>query len=187
MTSGSTRGGRRFWAVVIALLAVNVSGLYWIRGEVLAADRAGVRVRSVSPTRRLEKADQLALSFDRPLAPAGRIGTPLLESPYRLEPSWAGHWEWKSPEQLVFVLAEPLAPGRRFTLTPSPDFTLLTGFELLGEERFELATARLVLAGVRVESADPKGATLALQFNQPVSPVELARHLTVRGRIQERG
>ena len=85
--SNNTEFGKAKWSLsapAIAILILNVSGLYWIRGEVLAAERDGVRVRCVSPILGLERTDELVLSFDRPLSSLEEIRLPWRESSFTL-------------------------------------------------------------------------------------------------------
>ncbi len=181
----NTKGlGRRllsFRAFAIAILALNAIGLYWIRSEVRAGSSTGVWVERVSPTESAEKADELSLVFSRAVAALDKVGEPLAESPFQLEPRQEGHWRWRRPDRLCFVLREKLPRGHVFTLSATPRFEALTGLALEGQERFELRTTPLQVRSVRVEGVEGELATLAFRFDQRVAPADLLEHLEVHG------
>ena len=173
------KNGGRFWALALILLALNAAGLVWIGREVRAGGPDSVRVAQVLPVRGVDQASELALVFDRPIAPSDVIGITLAEPPFRTEPPLEGLWSWSEAARLELKLAKPLAPGRVYRLLAEPDFAALTGYRLSGEAAFELRTAALELSSLRVSSTSPDALQLAFLFNQPVRPEDLQAALEV--------
>ncbi len=174
--AGYRRRGR---VLAVALVALNVLGLLWIRHEVRAAEITGVRVIGLLPTEDFEEADRLTVVFDRPLAARDETGLPLSDPPFEIEPRPRGHWEWSDADELSFVLAEPLPRGRVYTLHPAAGFAALTGHRILGPETRRLETGRLTLEECVVEYANASELALAFDFDQRVLPSELLRHVRV--------
>lgn len=177
--SSAGKSGGRFWALALTLLALNAAGLVWIGREVRAGGPDSVRVRQVLPVRDVDQASELAVVFDRPIAPADVIGITLQAPPFRIQPPLEGRWSWSEASKLVLQLDEPLAPGRVYRLLAEPDFQALTGFRLGGEATYELRTAALELSNLWIASTSPAGLQLAFQFNQPVKPADLQAALTI--------
>ncbi len=172
--------GGRFWALALALFVLNAVGLVWIGREVRAGGPDSVRIQRVLPVRSVERASELALVFDRPIAPADVIGITLQDPPFRIEPPLEGRWRWSEDSKLELALTEPLAPGRVFRLLAEPDFEALTGFRLQGESTFELRTAALALQHLELSSTSPTALQLEFTFNQPVAPEDLSAALSVQ-------
>ncbi len=165
---------RTGWPLIGILLALNLGGLLLIRHEVLAAHASGVRLRAVLPADDLLRAEEISVLLDRPVAADDQLGRPLAHPPFQIDPRPEGHWRWAAPDRLVFELAHPLLPGRVYSVGPADDFEARTGWSWLGARRVRLSTGALELLDLRVRSRDVTHVTLALTFDQPVLPSELA-------------
>ena len=165
---------KRFTALAVVLILINVAGLAWIRYELTQQPARGIRVLSALPEEeRVDGADRFALVFDEPWVPESRVGEPLKTAPFRLEPDVGGQWRWASRRRLVHQIEEKLPPGRRFRIRPVANFRQETGRRLVGPETFTFKTAPLKLTGCALERADRDRVRFALRFNQPVAASEL--------------
>jgi len=177
----------RFAALALILIALNVGGLLLIRAEMLARPALRLRVMSFSPDRNYDAADRLSLVFDEALAMPERIGEPLAQSPFVIDPAPPGHWEYAADgRRLDYVLAQPLPPGRKWAIRPTADFTAQLGRELVGDSEWTFATRPLRVDACRLESADEEHANIELVFNQPVSPIDLRDRLSAIGSLTQR-
>lgn len=167
----------RSWRFRLTLIAINIAGLVWIHHDLTRAPHARIRVLSALPTQDVDAADRFSLIFDEPLALATALNAGLGEPPFTIQPHVPGEWVWAAPERVEYRLAQPLPPGRRFTLRPSPQLERLTGRTLVGPSEFRFETAPLRLLSCSAASSDRTHATIELLFNQPVDPAELLRCL----------
>lgn len=165
----------RPWALRAALLTVNIVGLIWIHHDLTAGRR--LRIVAALPTQEVDATDRFTLVFDRPLPIAGTPGAVLAESPFIITPAIAGQWTWSLPERLEYRLERPLPPGKRFIVRAAAGLERLTGRTLSGQTEFQFQTHPLQLLACNVASSDDEHANLELEFNQPVDPSDLQRHL----------
>ncbi len=171
--------GWRFWGLAALLLALNVGGLLWIHHDLTGGKKPHVRILSVFPVGPAGAADRFSLHFDEPLAALEMVGKPLAAAPFVLQPQPPGHWQWSAPEQLEFVLAKKLPPGRQYVLRPAPDGENRIGHEIIGEKEFNFNTEPLAWTGCNLVKADQKKFTFELTFNQPVHPVDVLEFMKV--------
>jgi uncharacterized protein YfaS (alpha-2-macroglobulin family) len=166
------------WGFRALLLVVNVAGIWWIHHDLAGATLPGLRVLAALPSREVDETDRFTLVFDRPLTLPGRPGDErLAASPFVVTPQVAGQWVWAAPEKLEYRLDKQLPPGRRFTLAAGPALEQMLGHKLLGTSQFHFQTRALRLASCIVTSADRENANIELEFNQPVDPADLMRHM----------
>ncbi len=186
--SGSRGGGARFWVLAFALLLVNGLGWYWNGRKVQAGETPNghtVQIEKVRPGFNVQQASEFRVLFDRPVCELDRVGQNLMDSPFTVEPELEGQWKWDGPSELVFELAKPLLPGRRFELVARPEFQELTGFELVGDSTFVRQTDSLLVQGMYVETAGKLSSTLKLKFSQAVDPADLAKQIRLTMDDQE--
>ncbi len=169
----------RFGLLAVTFIALNVAGLFWIRHELLGRGRPVMRILSVLPESDVDHTDRFSLLFDEPLSGGAKPGTPAEVCPFLIQPQPKGHWTWSQPDRLDFVLDEPLPPGRVFTIKPAANLETLTGRVLLGQKEYRFTTRPLRLDSCRVDSADREQITIELLFNQPVTPADLLRCLSI--------
>ena len=97
-------------------------------------------------------------------------------------PRLAGHGWWMTPELLVFDAAS-LQPAQRYEVTVDPALRGLGGEALAEPVRFAFSTPtpRLLASSPRdSETSVLRERPLRLVFSQPVTPEEVAAHLSVQ-------
>lgn len=167
-----------FFKPAVILIVINVIGLVWIHHDLTAIRPATVMASEVTLSPDDSKADRLRIAFDRRVVLPEAVGKPVEEMPFVLQPHREGCWRWASSDTLEYLFDEPLPPGRRFQLTVTDKFRSMTGLSLDGKMSFEITTAALALVNSKVVAADPEWVTFELNFNQPVAPADLLRHIT---------
>ena len=175
------RARARFYALAAGLLAVNASGLVWIRHSLLASRLSGIRVLAALPERDVDATDKLILVLDEPLVSHRLIGEPLAQSPFEIDPRPDGRWLWAAPDRLEYRLDRVLPAGNAFRVTPVADFEVLTGRRLVGKSVFEFQTRSLQLEKCEFTMVERNAGQLTFGFNQPVNPHDLAKHLCING------
>ncbi len=167
---------RRFWMLGGLLLAVNVAGWAWVKyGWGGAAQK--VRILAALPTENTAATDRLVLVFDEPLGRDAQRRAALDRAPFVVHPAIDGRWQWAADDRLEFVLSRPLAPGRRYTLRPTPDLETQFGRTLVGPREFAFEGAPLEVRNIELQASDAQSATIAISFNQAVEPGALLRAL----------
>lgn len=177
----------RFCALAAALLALNAAGLVWIRQSLLSRNIDKVRVLAALPARDVDSTDRFTLVFDEPVAAAELVGQPLPKSPFRIDPQPPGRWIWAARDRLEYRLDRPLPPGNVFRISPADQFELLTGQALAGKTAFEFRTRALKLETCEFTAVDRNLGQVTFTFNQPVSPHELGKHLSINGQRMTAG
>lgn len=171
---------RRFWAVTLLLVAINVIGLLLIRQEIMSRPLPGLRLMSFSPMMQADDVDRITLRFDEPVMRVDQCNARLEHSPFVIEPAPpAGHWQWAEPDQLVYLLEEKLPAGRQFVIRPADDIETKIGRRIVGDAQFSFRTSALTWTQANVTSADGEHVTAELKFNQPVRPDDLLKHIKV--------
>jgi uncharacterized protein YfaS (alpha-2-macroglobulin family) len=171
---------RRFWALSLFIVAINVTGLVLIRHEMLARPLPGLRLMSFSPGQTADDADRIVLRFDEPIMRADQCNAPLEHPPFVIEPAPpAGHWRWAEPDQLVYLLEAKLPAGREYSIRPADDIETKLGRRVIGEAQFTIRTRPLAWLDTRITAHDQEHVTVELAFNQPVRPDDLLRHMKV--------
>lgn len=138
----------------LALIIINLLGLWWIHHDLTASSRTGLRVLTALPNRDVDSADRLTLVFDEPLPLPGSPGVALARAPFAIVPQVAGQWFWSTPDRLEYRLEHPLPPGRRFTVRATPALEELTGRRLLGDAEFKYETRALQMTSCEVAGFD---------------------------------
>lgn len=132
------------------------------------------------PKIQFDQAERLVAVFDRSIVDERDLNRPLEQAPFHLEPRLAGHWRWTSVDRLAFVLDRPLPAGRKIELTAAVDFTDQFQADLApSSRRFQFETRSLELQSVVLHTYSRDSVTFELDFNQPVAPRDLLRHLVV--------
>lgn len=125
--------------VLVSLAAVTSQG----------SDR--LRVIRATPQGTVVSADQVLITFDRPVA-AGLEQTVDPTTIFRIEPTVEGSVRWRDPVTLRFVPAAPLATATRYTVRVSTDFQAMDGSRLDEPYVFDFH-----LEGPRVLASEPVG------------------------------
>ena len=113
----------RFYILALFLVGLNLTGLLWIRHELVSTrDQGAVPLRIVDtlPQADADQAERLSLVFDGDAGEPARLNSQLdTATPFEIQPKVPGHWEWPTARQLDYVLAEPLPAGRHFGIVPA--------------------------------------------------------------------
>jgi len=171
----------RFALTISTLLLLNISGLLWIRHELLSRQDGTpdlVRVVQALPDSNVDTAERLAILFDQDLGEPALLNDAVSNAvPFQLSPEVPGRWEWTSARRLEYVLEDPLPPGRTFVARPAAGLEDQLGRIIQVDSEIEYRTRRLQLTDCRMVSSDRRELTFELVFNQKVSPEELISHL----------
>jgi uncharacterized protein YfaS (alpha-2-macroglobulin family) len=174
---------RRFLSFAVSLLVLNLGAILWIRHELLSRDTeetGPIRVVEAFPSSNVDKAERLAIVFNHDVGEPALLNEAAAEVvPFQFSPEVPGEWEWTSPRRLEFVLADPLPPGRTFTVTPTDGLESQLGRVVQVDAEIEFKTRPLELIDCRLVASDRSDVTFELKFNQNVSPDELVSHLTL--------
>jgi len=145
----------------------------------LAPAAAPLRVLRVTPTTPAEPDAEITVMFDRPVA-GGLDATVPPESIFSIEPPVPGRLEWRDPVTLRFRPAEPLEPGRTYTVRVAASFAAMDGSRLEGDYRhtFRVAPPAVLAgtpAGPNIEARYlPPEPRLDVLVSAPVDPAALA-------------
>lgn len=173
----------RFVALSAVLVALNTTGLLWIRHEVhtrQTAPDSPLRVVETLPKSEPDHAERLSVVFDRDAGEPTELNEAVAETPpFRFTPELPGYWEWANPKRLDFVLAKPLPPGRTFQVVPAAGIENQLGKVVQVDAELEFQTRALEFVSATVVASDRTDVTVELKFNQPVAPDELLKHLNL--------
>ncbi len=125
-------------------------------------------------------ADRLALVFDRQIVPAERVGQPLGEPPFQLDPPRKGRWTFAATDRIEYQLEEQLEAGRQYALKPTPACERALGARLIGERTATFTTESLKVLQCGIASSDKSHVNVEITFNQPVNGTALEQALQVR-------
>jgi uncharacterized protein YfaS (alpha-2-macroglobulin family) len=163
-----------------------------------AAKLGPLTIAHVLPTQDITATDRLTIVFDGPVVTAavgGDLSTggrtdaasgvesnaatlpELTAAPFQSDVDLAGRWEWASPTSLAFVLERPLTPGRVVELRPTSALEQLAGRPVAAGTVARWETGPLKLCSAKLRSADPRAATVELEFNAPVDAAQLVSAL----------
>jgi alpha-2-macroglobulin len=135
------------------------------------------------PTGTADASSELHIVFSRPLRSLELADAPA-EPPVDVQPAIDGRWQWLGTQALCFAPRAGRLPGaQRYRVTVPATVRALDGSTLGRALRFEFTTPEPEL--VRSDPADEAtglgpDAAIALLFNQPIAPSELARVTTLR-------
>jgi uncharacterized protein YfaS (alpha-2-macroglobulin family) len=173
----------RFYILALFLVGLNLTGLLWIRHELVSTrDQGAVPLRIVDtlPQADADQAERLSLVFDGDAGEPARLNSQLdTATPFEIQPKVPGHWEWATARQLDYVLAEPLPAGRHFGIVPASGIETQLGRVVHVNAELAFQTAPLELTECLLISSDRSDVTFELRFNQKVAPTELLKQLTI--------
>ncbi len=172
---------RHTWAVVVSLVI--------LAGIPVAGQRpANLTVVSAGPTGEtgsLEEANEIRIVFSEPMVALGRIPQPVTAPFVTMTPGIpGGTFRWSGTTILIYT-PDPkrkLPFATRFSVTVDPSAAAVSGRRLATPYTFTFTTPT-----VKLRSAEPfrrngrydSPMLVALRFNQPVTPAEVAAHLTL--------
>jgi alpha-2-macroglobulin len=122
----------------------------------------------------------ITISFDRPVV--GSVErTPDPSRIVRVEPAIEARIQWRDPTTLRIIPQAPIAPGRRYQVTISNDFSAIDGGRLEAPYRFAITTAGPAqLASVpalrvlQPPTLEPSG-RIRLVYSAPIDTIAFAR------------
>ena len=179
------------WSVVGAGFALNLAGLFWIRGELLEresvlgsggeASDESLRVKAFWPKEGApaEELDKLTVRFNRDLSEEVVAGMPLGWTPFEIEPVVKGDWVWGGRDRVEFHPEAPLPVGNRFAAKATEQFVVRVGEALRGKRQFAFETSPLRVKRCVYLGRYGKEVRLEFSFNGEVEPKALEAGLSV--------
>ena len=172
------RAGSTRWIVVAALFAaINVIGMH----EVVRALRQrgrGLQLEAFQPEGRVGPDATFTIAFSEPMVSRERLGQRFTTELVTFQPPIRGEFEWRDVRTLRFFPAQALPRATPFVATVSADHRSLNGQALSDDAVFHVHTPPLELKGAwQTDTSNFGRVTLALEFNDKVSPEEVASHL----------
>jgi len=160
----------------IILLTLNTFGIIWIHRDLIKY-RDTVLIHSANWSPDNINPDRIKVIFDRNIVSPEQIGQ-TIGNLLKIEPALPGKWMWQAPNTAEYLLESPVGPGRQFSLMPSDQFFTLTAMRLSLDQDLYLKTLLLNCVQARIIASDNKEVTVEIEFNQPVDPSDLLRHIT---------
>lgn len=171
------RISKKYLALVVIPIGINVLGLVWIHHDLTEAPRPSARVLSLSALPDTHSADRFSLIFDRHMVLPTDVGQVEKAGVFELSPEWPGRWIWSAPDKLDYILNKRLPAGRIFRISATEELPRRTGRFLEGDNEFEIKTKSLALDRSELVAFDKRHITFRLVFNQPVDPGDLLRQI----------
>ena len=162
----------------------GLAGL-WLAVVAGSAEAAALTVRQSGPNgeiAQLEEAREVRVVFAEPMVALGRIPAPVTAPFFAIAPAVAGSFRWSGTDTLIFTPAEPLPYADDASRSPSTPRPLSVAGNTLPEPyTFSFTTPTVQLLRTQLVPQDARDSTrpvvIALRFNQPVAPYEVAKHL----------
>ena len=167
---------RRFTALAVILIIINIIGLIWIRNDLARIRRQVARMVSIHLSPDETNPDRLTLMFDRAMVDYESVGKVEEKQLFTLEPALAGIWQWSEQDTLEFIFNKPPPPGRIFQIHSTAEFQTRTGKEIDSDKNLHFETISLEFEECSVLATDDQDVTLEIVFNQPVAPEDLLRY-----------
>lgn len=159
----------------IIFLILNTLGIIWIHHDLIKY-KDTVRIQSANWSPDNVSPDRIKVTFDRDIVSSEQIGQ-TVGSLLKIEPALPGKWTWLTPNTAEYLLDSPVGPGRQFTLLPSDEFFSLTAMRLDFDHNLNLKTLLLDCTQASIIASDNRDITVEIEFNQPVDPSDLLRHI----------
>jgi uncharacterized protein YfaS (alpha-2-macroglobulin family) len=172
------RISRKYVALVVIPIGINVLGLIWIHHDLTEAPQPTARILSLCASSNINTAGRFSLIFDRHMVQPADVGQVEKAAIFKLTPEWPGEWMWSAPDKLDYILSKRLPPGRIFRISSTEELQHRTGRTLEGDNEFEFKTESLALDRSELVAFDNSDITFRVVFNQPVDPGDLLRHIS---------
>src|SRR5512136_1030416 len=152
-----------------------------------AADQA-LTIVSANPTgeiANLAQANEIRIIFSEPMVALGRIPQPVKAPFFTITPAVAGTFRWSGTTILIFTPEEhrPLPFATRFDVKIDTAATAISGRRLAAPYTFSFTTPTVRLLSTqwyRKQGKYSDPVIIALRFNQPVRPPQVAVHASLR-------
>jgi len=161
-------------------LAGALTGAFTIHLSQTKAGSLQVEIADQIPNGPADLTDRLALVFDRQIIPAERVGQPIAEAPFQLDPPRKGRWTFAATDRIEYQLDEQLEAGRQYALKPTAACDQAIGARLIGNRSAIFKTEALKVMQCDIASSDKSHVNFDITFNQPVNGAALAQALKVR-------
>jgi uncharacterized protein YfaS (alpha-2-macroglobulin family) len=180
-----TRGSLALIAAVAAALSSCGPSVY----EIPELGPDDVAVAEFYPSDgTLEHGRSVSIRFTQDVAPEeAELNVRLDSPPASLDPPVAGFWKWTHRSALRFVPEEDFRPAATYEVIVDRDIAKSAGLRFRGKRAFSVVTDPLLVEReelyVRLEPGELRTYRIHgnIDFNLPVGPEELARHLRVEG------
>lgn len=133
--------------------------------------------------------NQIAIEFNRPVVPLGRMERAAHELPIEISPALTCHWRWSNTRTLTCNLndSDALRPSTQYLLRVGPGLRALDGGTLPQPVSFRFNTRRAQVQGVDFRPwRGPAQPSLRVYWDQPVAKTSVLRHLYLRDSGQRR-
>jgi len=158
-----------------------------LTGQAIAADRnlTIVKAGPVGEVASLAEANEIRVIFSEPMVAIG--GTSQITSIpwFHMKPDVPGTYRWSGTTVLIFTPdpKRPLQYATKYEVTVDASATSIDGSQLAEPFTFGFATPSIRLLNTQWQRKngnykDPL--TIALRFNQPVDPKDIARHIRLK-------
>ena len=147
---------------------------------------AELRVRSAGPEGELaslDQANEVRVVFAEPMVALGRIPDPVTAPFFTIAPAVKGSFRWAGTDTLIFKPRAPLPFATTYTVTIATSATSVAGNSLKEPHTFSFTTPTVKLlrtSWYRKTRMFDSPAVIVLRFNQPVAPLEISKHLSLR-------
>ncbi|HET9318097.1 MAG TPA: Ig-like domain-containing protein, partial [Vicinamibacteria bacterium] len=155
-------------------------------GAAVPAAAGELKVRSAGPSGEiasLDQANEVRVVFAEPMVALGRIPDPVTAPFFAIAPAVKGSFRWAGTDTLIFKPAAPLPFATRFTVTIATSAVSVKGNALQEPYTFSFTTPTVKLlrtSWYRKTRLFDSPVVIALRFNQPVEPLEVSKHLSLR-------
>jgi uncharacterized protein YfaS (alpha-2-macroglobulin family) len=155
-------------------------------GVAASAAAGELKVRSAGPTGEiasLDQANEVRVVFAEPMVALGRIPDPVTAPFFGIAPAVKGSFRWAGTDTLIFKPQAPLPYATKFTVTIATSALSVAGNPLREPYTFSFTTPTVKLlrtSWYRKTGRYDSPVVIALRFNQPVEPLEVSKHLSLR-------
>ena len=148
-----------------------------------AATSKPLTVVAAGPTGELDalaEANEIRVTFSEPMVVLGRIPQPVTAPFFKVTPAVPGTFRWSGTTILIFTPAKDarLPHATRYEVTIDSSATAISGRKLAQPYTFRFTTPTVKLRSTgwyRKNGRFDSPVMIALRFNQPVRPADVAR------------
>ncbi|HEY7057201.1 MAG TPA: MG2 domain-containing protein, partial [Vicinamibacterales bacterium] len=143
-----------------------------------------LRIVSSGPTGEIatvEEANEIRVVFSEPMVPLGRVPEKPVPPFFHIAPAVAGSFRWSGTTVLIFTPTRKLPLATKYNVTIDPSTASASGRRLNRTVTFTFTTptARLLQTNwYRPDGRYDRQPIIALRFNQPVKPADVAAHVS---------
>jgi uncharacterized protein YfaS (alpha-2-macroglobulin family) len=148
-----------------------------------------VTIVEFSPAGQTDRYTNLSIEFSQAMVLQDRVDALIDSMPISFAPDINVRYKWTDTHTLRILPTEPLRPSTSYTVRIRPDITGSPEVRLRGDRQFRFHTPTIrvgrILHYLERQPDDPRQAvfTITVEFNEAVEPVELSRHLQIRGDV----